>query len=407
VKNHDSAPQPLRTDDERSVVAMLRWLLYAIFVVVGWYIVSTLAAILAPILVAFGIAYLLDPVLEWMVKRGISRALGATILLFAFLGAVAGVLAFLIPRAIDQVKDFVDDLPNMLDKVSVWLKSRGVDVPDWKEYIKTPEFKSMVEKVIGPAQDLVTAALGGIFTLLGFLAEALLIPVFAFYFLLDWKNITGRVKKIIPPRRRGKVLEILAEVDDVVAGWVRGQATVTFLLAVLYAIAFSVIGIHLAIPIGLLVGLLTVIPFIGTFVGAAITVGIVLLDWHGGTQLAEVGVTFLILHLLEAAVLTPKITGHKVGLSESAALFAVVAGGKLLGLVGILLAVPIAATCGVLLRHLVRHYEHTEFFGKEEDAIVPVTNAMAMIMPDAAPLGTRPSREILTEKDPEEPGEPT
>jgi predicted PurR-regulated permease PerM len=174
---------------------------------------------------------------------------------------------------------------------------------------------------------------------------------------------------------------------------VRGQAIVTSLLAVLYAIAFSLIGIHLAIPIGLLVGLLTIIPFVGTFVGAAITISIVVLDWNGPETLILVGITFVILHILEAAVLTPKITGHKVGLSESGALFAVVAGGKLLGLVGMLLAVPIAATIAVLIRHAYRRYEKSEFFGNENDAIIPVTDAMAMMMPKPDAPGTRRSVE--------------
>ena len=104
--------------------------------------------------------------------------------------------------------------------------------------------------------------------------------------------------------------------------------------------------------------------------------------------------TFFVLHLLEAAVLTPKIVGHKVGLSESAALFAVVAGGKLLGFVGILLAVPIAATVAVLLRHAVRYYETTQFFGDEADAIVPVTPAMQLVMMGEASPEARAAAEV-------------
>src|SRR5204863_7339250 len=119
----------------------------------------------------------------------------------------------------------------------------------------------------------------------------------------------------------------------------------------------------------------------GTFVGAAISILVLLLDWHGGTMIAEVAGVFVAFHLLEAAVLTPKITGHKVGLSESGALFAVIAGGKLLGFVGVVLAVPIAATVAVLLRFAVRYYEHTSFFGHESDADVVITPAMALIMP--------------------------
>jgi hypothetical protein len=96
----------------------------------------------------------------------------------------------------------------------------------------------------------------------------------------------------------------------------------------------------------------------------------------------------LCLHLLEAAVLTPKIVGHRVGLSESGALLAVVAGGKLLGFVGVVLAVPIAATTAVLVRYAIRYYEHTAFFGHESDADVVITPAMAIIMPGVA-LGAR------------------
>ena len=374
--------QPLRTDDERKVVAMVKWLLWGVFIVVGWWTVSYLASVLALVLVALGIAYLLTPVLDKMVARGIPRALGAIILVLGFVITVVGLIIVFVPRIAADISSFVADLPRMIDNAQAWATDHGINVPaDWRG-----KLTDALQDMKGQIQPLATAALGGVFSVLGFVTEALLIPIFSFYFLLDWHHIQDRVKKIIPPRRRASVVAVFAEVDDVVAGWVRGQATVTSLLAVLYAIGFSLIGLRLAIPIGILVGALTIIPFIGTFAGAAITIVIVLLDWQGAGLLIGVGVIFVLLHLLEAAVLTPKITGHKVGLSESAALFAVVAGGKLLGFVGVLLAVPIAATVAVLLRHAVRAYEHSEFFGQESDAMTAIPDAMRTIMPDAAPL---------------------
>jgi predicted PurR-regulated permease PerM len=374
---------------------MTRWLLYAVFVVVGWAIVTYLAHVLAPVLVALGIAYLLDPVLERMVARGLSRTLGAILLLAGFLGVITIAAIILIPVAIHEVRDFVAALPAMVDKATHALKHDwGIELPKpegvtgettWKDYVQTPQFKEMVEKMIGPAQAFVLAAVGSIFGLLAFLAEFLLVPVFAFYFLVDWPHLLQRIKRVIPPRRRGKVIEIVGEIDQVVSGWVRGQSIVTAILAVLYAIGFSIIGMHLAVPIGLLVGALTIIPFIGTFVGAAITLLLIFLDWQGFEPLIGVIIIFVVLHVLEAAVLTPKIVGHRVGLGESAALFAVVAGGKLLGFVGVLLAVPIAATCAVLIRHAFRSYEKSDFFGHERDAQVPVTDAMKIVMPKEAP----------------------
>jgi predicted PurR-regulated permease PerM len=216
---------------------------------------------------------------------------------------------------------------------------------------------------------------------LGRLAESLLVPVFAFYFLVDWPHLVRRIDHVVPPRRRREVREIAHEIDRVVAGWVRGQAIVTAILAALYAIGFTVVGMPLSLPIGLLVGLLTVIPFVGTFVGASIALLVTLGSGGSTGTLGAVAAVIGILHVLEAGVLTPKITGHRVGLSETGALFAVVAGGKLLGFVGVVLAVPIAATTAVLIRYAVKYYEHTSFFGRESDADVVITPAMALIMP--------------------------
>jgi predicted PurR-regulated permease PerM len=220
-----------------------------------------------------------------------------------------------------------------------------------------------------------------VFSVLGVLAELLLIPVFSFYFLSDWPNLLRRLDHMVPPRRRAKLHEIAREIDRVVAGWVRGQAIVTTILAILYAIGFTLVGMPLSLPIGLLVGALTVIPFVGTFVGASIALLVTVADGGSLQTVGMVAGVILMLHLLEAGALTPKIVGHRVGLSESGALLAVVAGGKLLGFVGVVLAVPIAATTAVLVRYAVRFYEHTAFFGHESDADVVITPPMALIMP--------------------------
>ncbi len=365
------------------VFVLLRWLLILMFVVLGWVVLSYLAHVLAPILAALGIAYLLHPVLDRLVERGMSRAMGAGLLLLGFLGLIVGGIVFAVPRIGHQVSEFMRDLPGFVTNLSLWAEERfGIEVPhDWKAWLQSEEAKRTLGSVSGPLRELATIALGGAFSVLAVLAELLLIPVFAFYFLADWPNLWRRLEHMVPPRRRANVRELVKQIDGVVSNWVRGQAIVTSILAVLYAIAFSIVGMPLSVPIGLLVGALTVIPFVGTFVGAAIA-GLVTLGAGGSMEtLAMVGAVIVVLHLLEAAVLTPKIVGHRVGLSEAGALLAVVAGGKLLGFVGVVLAVPIAATFAVLVRYAVRYYETTSFFGRESDADVIVTPAMALIMP--------------------------
>jgi predicted PurR-regulated permease PerM len=358
-----------------------------VFVVLAYFVLSYLAAVLAPILTAFGIAYLLNPLLERLVKRGASRAVGAGLLLATFVAILAIGITFLAPTVAHQLSEFVASLPRFFDNLSAWTRQHfNVEIPsDWKAYITTDHLRDTLGEVSGPVRELASAAVGGVFSVLGVLAELLLIPVFSFYFLTDWPNILRRLDHMIPPRRRADVREVARDIDRVVAGWVRGQAIVTTTLAILYASGFTLIGMPLSLPIGLLVGGLTVIPFVGTFVGASIALLVTLADGGGAQMIGMVAGVILCLHLLEAAVLTPKIVGHRVGLSESGALLAVVAGGKLLGFVGVVLAVPIAATTAVLVRYAVRFYEHTTFFGHESDADVVITPAMALIMPGVIP----------------------
>ncbi|MEO8842591.1 MAG: AI-2E family transporter [Kofleriaceae bacterium] len=365
------------------VIAMLRALLIAVFVVLGWIVLRYTASVLAPILAAMGIAYMLNPVLDRLVRRGVPRMLGAAVLLVGLVSILVGGVTIVAPKVASQLQHFFHDSPRLLTNLGHWTKHNlGFNLPaEWQDYVSKENF----DLGGGPLGDLATAALGGMFRLLGVIAEMLLVPVFSFYFLVDWPNLLHRFDHMIPPRRRHEIREVAREIDGVISGWVRGQAIVTTLLAVLYAIAFSIVGMPLSLPIGLLVGALTVIPFVGTFVGAVIAAAVTIADGGSMATLGMVGAVILFLHLLEAGVLTPKIVGHRVGLSETGALFAVVAGGKLLGFVGVVLAVPIAATAAVLVRYAIRYYEHTTFFGRESDADVVITPAMALIMPGVLP----------------------
>lgn len=365
------------------VLGLLRWLLIILFVVLGYLVLSYLAAVLAPILTAFGIAYLLNPLLERLVRRGASRVVGAALLLATFVAILVVAVTAVAPRVGHQALEFVDNLPRYIDNLSQWTHEHfGIQLPsDWKTYVASDHLRQTIGDSFGPLREFAGAAVGGVFSVLAVLAEMLLIPVFSFYFMSDWPNILRRFDHMIPPRRRAEVREVAHDIDRVVAGWVRGQAIVTTTLAVLYALAFTVVGMPLSLPIGLLVGALTVIPFVGTFVGASIALLVTLASGGGVEMLGMVAAVMVVLHLLEAAVLTPKIVGHRVGLSESGALLAVVAGGKLLGFVGVVLAVPIAATTAVVVRYAMKFYEHTSFFGHESDADVVITPAMALIMP--------------------------
>ncbi len=374
-------PTPSQNKDLAQILTMVRWLLIAAFFVLGWVVLGYLAGVLGPILAALGIAYLLNPWLERLVLKGMGRGAGAGILLGLALGSFIVLISIATPAIANQLGDFVANLGDSLVKLDGWLRDTlGFEIPkQWRDYANHDAKGALAQS--SPMQRISEIAFSGIAGVIGVLAEVLLVPVFAFYFLVDWPNLLRRIEHVVPPRRRSEVRELAKEVDRVIANWVRGQAIVTSILMILYAIAFTIVGMPLSVPMGMIVGALTIIPFIGTFVGAALAVLVVVTGGGGTSILGAIGIVFVVLHLLEAAVLTPKIVGHRVGLSESGALLAVVAGGKLLGFVGVVLAVPIAATFAVLARYFFKYYERTDFFGRESDADVVITPAMALIIP--------------------------
>lgn len=376
-----SPERPAR--DLASVLRLVRWLLILAFIVLAYVVLNYVAHVLAPILAALGIAYLLNPILDGLTSRGLRRTVGAGLLLVAFVAIVTVALVFAIPAITEQVTEFIHNLPRYGQNLSDWAEKRfGIAIPaDWKAWLSSAEAQHTLGDASTPLRVIATAIVGGLFSVLGVLAEMLLVPVFAFYFLADWPHLWRRLDHMVPPRRRATVRELVRQIDGVVSNWVRGQAIVTTILAILYAIGFTVVGMPLSVPVGLVVGALTVIPFVGTAVGAVIAVLVTVSGGGTFTTVGAVAIVIVVLHLLEAGVLTPKIVGHRVGLSESAALLAVVAGGKLLGFVGVVLAVPLAATFAVLVRYAIKYYETTSFYGHESDADVVITPAMALIMP--------------------------
>ncbi|HWU90441.1 MAG TPA: AI-2E family transporter, partial [Kofleriaceae bacterium] len=193
--------------DLGQVLVLVRWLLILLFIVLGWVVLAHLAHVLAPILAALGIAYLLNPVVAWLGGRGLSRTAATGLVLVGFLAVITTTIVVVAPAITDQVSDFARDLPQFVDNLGTWAHDRfGLEIPrDWKQYLTSDEARSALGDASGPLRQLAAAALGGVFSVLAVLAEMLLVPVFAFYFLADWPNLWRRLEHMVPPRRRATV----------------------------------------------------------------------------------------------------------------------------------------------------------------------------------------------------------
>ena len=195
-----------------------------------------------------------------------------------------------------------------------------------------------------------------------------IVPLFTFYFLIDYKKITSFFKDLVPPRHREKVLSILGDIDDVLAGFIRGQGTVCFILAVVYSIALSIAGVPAGVTVGVVAGLFNFVPYLGTALGVILSCVFLLLEGAGAVSYAAVGGIFLVVNILDGLFLTPRILGKKLGLAPVAVILAIMAFSELFGFLGVLMAVPLTAIGKVLGKRVIETYRQSRAFSNKKEA---------------------------------------
>lgn len=355
-----------------------RWLVVLVASAAVLVTLWALRGVLTPVFFAFLIAYMLDPLVDRFERAGLPRAAGIVVILSVVLGALSLFVFLALPALARDVAGFARELPGALDgllaRLEPQLAALGVSVPHTLSEAMSQldlDASAVAEKAVAPATAVLQWLLGGTMSLLGAVASLLVIPVFAFYLLYDFDRIVAAAGDLVPPNWRPFVADSAREVDAVLGQFIRGQLTVMLILAVLYAIAYSIVGVRLAVAIGLVGGLLAFIPYVGGGVALGLALVMSLVDWHGPMQLVWVAVAYGVVQLLEGFVITPKVMGDKVGLSAVWVLFALMVGGELFGFLGVLLALPTAAVVKIFAARAVTSYRRSEFYrtaGPEADA---------------------------------------
>jgi len=350
---------PLRPDQLQAawwlaVAAGLLWILWL------------LKPILTPFLAGAVLAYILDPAVEWLVRRRIPRVAATTLVLAVGFVALLAMFLVVAPLISQEAAELAGRVPTMLDRLdaslSPWLKTAiGREVHVDFETLKT-FLTEQIEATEGLWGRLVSSASSGGLALVGWLANLILIPVVLFYLLLDWPEIVRRVDLLVPRRVHGQVQAIVGEVNAVLAEFLRGQLSVMGLLAAYYAAALALGRVDFALPIALVAGGLAFVPYLGFGTGLSLALLVAALDENPAGKLAIVAVVFGVGQLIESFVLTPWLVGQRIGLHPVAVVFALLAFGQVFGFFGVLLALPASAVLLVGLRHLRDAYFASHFY---------------------------------------------
>ena len=328
------------------------------------------SAVFMQLFIAFALAYVLNPAVELLERKGVRRLYGILIVSCLAVTICSVFAIFLVVSIAGELSNMQLNLPayvqHLYEITPASIKGYlGVETPD-KLALRLNELlqqarssaPDLLKPLLAFLQRALTSTVGVLLTLLGYL----IIPVYLFYLLFDLPQLKTFIASYIPERFRPAYNQKTAEIDTVLSGFVRGQLSVCAILALLYSAGLYVIGIDLAVAIGTLAGVTFIIPYVGTIIGICLSVAMALLKFNDILHPLLCLGWFGFVQLLEGAIITPKIVGNTVGLHPLVAIVALLIGGQLFGIAGMLLAVPVTAVLQVFLRSLGEYYRSSEFY---------------------------------------------
>ena len=329
--------------------------------VVGFLALELFASVLAPFVAAAVLAYALDPPTTRLTRLGLSRGGAAAVMVLTFIAVVLLFALLLYPLLLLQIKLLATRIPQYAFLLQGWASEQlthlqdnfGSDVVNDKlRDLVSGQAATLLSVLLSTATSVVTSG----FAIFNVLTLAIVTPILGFYFLRDWPKMIHVVGGWVPRRYNDVITAQAREVDRILSAWVRGQAMCCIILAFFYASGLTAAGLDLGLIVGLAAGMLSFIPYVGSVTGGVTAIGLALAqfpDWR------HVGVVIGVLiagQILEGYVIYPRFLGDRVELPAVWVIFALFAGGAAFGFVGVMLAVPVAATIGVLVRFWLRRY---------------------------------------------------
>ncbi len=347
------------------------------------FLLWALGAVLTPFILGAAIAYFLDPIADRLELWGLSRVMATVVItltgMFTFLLLFLLVLPTLIGQLgqlISTIGQIFQDLPQIWESLKDWLGTRFPNL-DVQGSFMTEQLTKLGNAIQSRGGDLVTALLSSAQGIINVVVLLVIVPVVTFYLLMDWDRMVAQLDDLLPRDHQETVRNLARQIDRTLASFIRGQGTVCLVLGTYYAVALMIAGLNFGLIVGFIAGLISFIPYIGALVGGVLAIGLALFQWWGGTEVVDgetivtsinwlrigiVAAIFGIGQFLEGNILTPKLVGSSVGLHPVWLIFALSVFGSVLGFVGMLVAVPVAAIIGVVARFLIAGYKDGQLY---------------------------------------------
>lgn len=344
----------------------------AVFLFLLWW----LGGVIMPFLLGAAVAYLLDPVADRLEALGLSRVLSVAIITIGMLVLFAAMVILVIPTLVsqavslsDRIASLIDQAPELVSGLQAWLAETYPAVVD--RFPEARDLEATLGDALGRAAGavreragtLLEGAMASVSGVVNVLVLFVIVPVVAVYLLIDWDRMVAKIDSLLPRDHAPTIRELVGEIDNTLASFVRGQGLVCLILGTYYALALGLVGLQFGFIIGAIAGALTFIPYVGALVGGVLAIGLALFQfWGEWLWIVAVWAIFQSGQAVEGNVLTPKLVGDSVGLHPVWLLFALSAFGSVFGFVGLLVAVPVAAALGVVARFVTAQYRESSLY---------------------------------------------
>ncbi len=333
-----------------------------------------LGNVMLPFVLGAAIAYLLDPVADRLQRLGLSRVLAVSIITLVALLIFVVLILLVVPSLINQTSALINTAPELFARLQSWLTARFPELIEPDSMIRQ-QLGAIGETIQARGGELVNGLLNSARSLVSIIILLVIVPVVAFYLLLDWDNMIAKIDGLLPRDHIAVVRQLARDIDHTLASFLRGQGTVCLILGTFYAVSLMLAGLNFGLIVGFIAGVITFIPYVGALVGGVLAIGLALFQFWGidgettnWLRIGIVGAIFATGQFLEGNVLTPKLVGSSVGLHPVWLIFALSVFGSLFGFVGMLVAVPLAAIIGVVARYGIARYKDSLLFqGQSKD----------------------------------------
>jgi sporulation integral membrane protein YtvI len=333
------------------------WLRLAV-AVAALYLLSRVTPIYLPIIVAIVLSFILNPMVNfadglrlWPTGYRLSRTWAVALSILTAIVMLGGMMVFIFTPFVAEFNRFVVNLPALIQKIQsltgvLQERANALELPGNVQSLIDQVLSSAAAYAVDLGKRVLTSTVG----FASQVVELVVVPVLTYYFLKDWRDLRDSFVTVFPPEGRVKACVVVAEMAEVVSGYIRGQAILSVIIGALVFSGMYFLGVDYPLVLGLLATLTETIPIIGPIIGAAPAIFLAYL--LSPALAVKVIIFFLVIHQIENHILVPKVMGRSIDLHPVTVIIALLIGGQLYGVVGMMLAVPVVALLKVLFRQL-------------------------------------------------------